>query len=272
MISLAKQFEGLGSRQVWPWMDFPFGEVDLVVCAKEHTTVRLFKILNWDRVYQEGDMHSELAELEASTASLHSFLQDSDCFSRNGLIISYLLCPWLEHEPEDCDIRMICGEERCRQVLRDLDVASLRGRSLDGDNNSGEEEEAWTKLQRALNSQPRLDMVRLRASPDTCWWGNFVEFEGNAGLTRQANRQQTGRIEFEHAKQGVLAVPLALVTGVLGWEPTTRVRLHNKLNASVDVAPATKVQFRVFGAGGAAVSCEVNELDSLHLARQSRPV
>lgn len=271
MVLLAKQFEVAGSRQVWPWVDFPFGAVDIVVCAKEHAAVRLFKVLNWDRVCQEGDVHSELAELEAATTSLHAFLQDSDCFSRNGLITSYLLCPWLEHEPEDCDLRMVCGEAKCRQVLRDLDVAPLRGRtdSRNGDDGDGDDE-AWAKLQRALGSQPGLDMVRLRASPGACWWGRFVEFENNAGLTRQANRQQTQRVEFEHAKQGVLAVPLALVTGALGWEPTTRVRLHNKLNASVDVAPATVVRFVLFGASDSAVRCEVNELDCLCLARQPR--
>lgn len=271
----ARQYEqeSGGMRRVWNFLDFPFGNVDLFVYTKQGQA-RMFKVLDWQYVYQEGDVQAELAELEASTSALHAYLQDCECFSRNGLILSFLLCPFLLQAPEDCDIRMICGEQACEQVLQTLNAPSFRGRGV---NHEGEEDggKSWKKIQQCLSVIPQYDVLHLRDEAHTVWFGNFSHFVNESSLTRQVNRTQTLRVEFEHAKQGMMAVPLALVSGVLGWEPTTRIKLNNRLAASVDVSPATKLVFTLFGSSGeqiCTVTCEVNEIDTIELAKYSREV
>lgn len=143
----------------------------------------------------------------------------------------------------------------------------------------------WERFQACIDSTPQFDLIYLRKTQ--CFLFGKMEKMDSALFPNEAAAQQSLqkfcerksglRYRFQHAAEGILSAPVALVTGGLGLDPTcriTRVDYPNfqrpaNVQDHVDVPPATRILFRPYGCEG-IVLAEVNDIDYLELARVPR--
>jgi hypothetical protein len=107
--------------------------------------------------------------------------------------------------------------------------------------------------------------------PTTSSTSNSVNSPVRA-LDRIAVRERVAKLVLEHETGGVLGVPVALATGLMGWRPLSRVHAVARETTtlqSVDVPPNVRVKF-VTELGGVVITT-LNDLAQLRLARTLEP-
>ena len=247
---------------------------------------------------------NQLVELDKTTQWLRLFLE------KKGLcppvISSYVLFASPHAKPTfTLDPRIVVGPEDCSALVkgngRQNEVAVSKGladwsqqvlkstfqkvKELKSPANPDDSKSSipnfWQQFQLLFDSLPQFDLILLR-KPGCIIFGRVDKFEIdptsavndkakelNLWLTRTSTRVYS----IEHSASGLLGAPVALVTGGLGLQPSSRLRLTRGTASSsdvCDVSPQTKLIFRPYGCEGIAAT-EINDLGMIELAKVPMP-
>lgn len=282
--------------------------IDLLIATPEG--LMIFKVLDWSgkclttpgekwaTINENGvetEQQNHLAEISENAGLIREFLVSQSITVKS--IVSYVLFPSSTASLSFIDdTKFIVGPAACFSCVKGNGLNNELGEvpsylqwgqgiissvysKFRGGLNDFAFDKNWIDTLSQLSNIPKYDVLQFR-DRSFCCFGAFEGFQDEKDirsgsmvtLERICNRQSPKFFKFENTRVGMTGAPIAFVTGNLGWQPLTRIRVVMfpsdpspvSVITSLDVVPTIKIIFRPIGSDSPILP-EVNDIESLEL-------